>query len=293
MYNSLVKTPLFVKIKESRLAASLTQKELAHRLGCTEVMVSRYELGTVPVSIERLQQIANIVGKPISYYFDDEEKSFKPKNHRKEKVLKSAFVFDLDDTLVDGRKFCGETIARAITSQVPSANFDLICQIHDSIRGLAIEDLYHEILKQLQIKADVKKLLAYDRVIQSESVYKLQIFEGVVEMLEFLKSRGKKLYICTNRTRSLLDQVLAVNGIGHYFDEVVSCVDAGYKKPNPTCLHEIITKTGIPREQFIYFGDSEVDSQFAQNAGIEHIIFDQYMNNNNLFSKLVNMFLEK
>ncbi len=47
------------------------------------------------------------------------------------------------------------------------------------------------------------------------------------------------------------------------------------------------------RVLFVYFGDSEVDSQFAQNANIDHIIFDQYMNNKNLFKKLVNMFLEK
>jgi len=50
---------------------------------------------------------------------------------------------------------------------------------------------------------------------------------------------------------------------------------------------------GVSPGKFIYFGDSEIDSQFAQNAGIEHIIFDQYLNNNNLFTKLVNMFLER
>ena len=37
--------------------------------------------------------------------------------------LKKYFVFDLDDTLVDGRQFCGETIARVITHFEPSADF--------------------------------------------------------------------------------------------------------------------------------------------------------------------------
>lgn len=292
VYNSHVKKTINERIKESRIAASLTQKQLAEKLGCTEVMVSRYELGTVPVSIERLQQIATSVGRQISYFFEDEDSSPK-KVEKKKSSVKQAFVFDLDDTLVDGRRFCGETIARAITSQIPSADFELICQMHDSIKGLAIEDLYHTILKQLNIKADVKKLLAYDRVIQKESIYKLQIFDGVIEMLDFLKSSGKKLYICTNRTKELLDSVLKANNVTHYFDEVVSCADAGYKKPNPYCLLDIIRRSGIPADGFIYFGDSEVDSQFASNAGIEHIIFDQYMNNNNLFSKLVNMFLDR
>lgn len=287
----LVKTLLNEKIKQARLGANMTQKQLSDRLSCTEVMISRYEIGTVPVSIEKLQQIATIVGKKLSYFFDEETDS--NVKEKKRSTIKQAFVFDLDDTLVDGRRFCGETIARAITSQIPSANFDLICQMHDSIRGLAIDDLYITILKELNLKGNLKKMLDYDRVIQRESIYKLQLFDGVVDMLDFLKSKGKKLYLCTNRTMALLDQVLKANNISQYFDEVISCVDEGYKKPNPYCLLDIMRRTEIPIEQFIYFGDSEVDSQFAQNAGIEHIIFDQYMNNKNLFSKLVNMFLEK
>ncbi len=287
-----MKIPLGEKIKHARIAANLTQKDLAARLQCTEVMISRYELGAVVVSIEKLQKIATIVNKPMSYFFDLEDGSPGIKTQQKSEI-KKVFVFDLDDTLVDGRKFCGETIARAITAQVPSADFDLICQIHDAIRGMAIDDLYITILKDLNIKADLKKLLAYDKLIQQESIYKMKLFDGVVEMLDFLKTSGKQLYICTNRSKVLLDRVLEENKVAHFFDDVISCLDAGYKKPNPYCLTNLIQKTGIPSSQFIYFGDSEVDSQFAQNAGIEHIIFDQYMNNNNLFQKLVNMFLEK
>lgn len=279
------------KIKSARITAKLTQKELANRLQCTEVMISRYELGAVVVSIEKLQKIAEILGKSMSYFFDLNEA--KETKIAKKSEIKKVFVFDLDDTLVDGRKFCGETIARAITSQVPSADFEAICQLHDAIRGMAIEDLYVTILKDMNIKADIKKLLAYDRVIQQENIYKMKLFDGVIDMLDFLKSSGKKLYICTNRSSMLLGKVLEENKIAHFFDDVISCADAGYKKPNPYCLSNLIQNLGVPIEQFIYFGDSEIDSQFAQNAGIEHIIFDQYLNNNNLFTKLVNMFLER
>jgi phosphoglycolate phosphatase len=285
-----MKVPLGEKIKTARIEAKLTQKALAEKLHCTEVMVSRYELSAVPVSIEKLQKIASILSRPLSYFFDERTNEGR---QTKRSAVKKAFVFDLDDTLVDGRNFCGETIARSITSQVPSANFELIFQIHDSIKGMAIEDLYITILKELDIKADVKKLLAYDRVIQQENINKMKLFDGVIEMLDYLKTSGKKLYICTNRPKALLDKVLKANKIDFYFDEVISCADAGYKKPNPYCLLDIIRRSGIDPEHFIYFGDSEIDSQFAKSAGIEHIIFDQYLNDNNLFTKLVNMFLEQ
>ena len=276
------------KIKEFRTKSGITQKDLAKHLGCTEIMISRYELGVSQVSIQQLEKIANVLNTQVSVFFEGSiQNTSKPKHS-----FKNAFVFDLDDTLVDGRQFCGETIARVITNVDPSVNFDTVVQLHETIRGMTIEDLYLHILKKLNLKANVSELLKHDHRIQEENIDKMKLFDGVVDILEFLKSNHKKLYVCTNRSKDLMTKVFEANQILPYFDEVISCVDSGYKKPNPYCLIDLIKRSGIPSDQFIYFGDSEVDSQFAQNADIDHIIFDQYLNNKNLFKKLVNMFLE-
>ena len=280
------------KIKELRTKSGITQKDLAKYLGCTEIMVSRYELGVSQISIPQLLKVSKILHASISSFFEEIDSSTVSTTN-KSTSFKNAFVFDLDDTLVDARQFCGETIARVITNIDPSISFDLICQLHENIKGLTIEDLYKHILKEVELKADISELLKQDHIIQQKNVHRLQLFEGVVDILEFLKTNGKKIYICTNRTKTLMQEVLKYNNIYGYFDDVISCIDAGFKKPNPYCLNELIRKSGMNSSEFIYFGDSEVDSQFAQNANIDHIIFDQYLNNKNLFKKLVNMFLEK
>lgn len=279
------------KIKEQRTKANITQKDLAKHLGCTEIMISRYELGVSQISIPQLLKISKVLKLPVTLFFEDIDNSShstsKPTN------FKNAFVFDLDDTLVDSRQFCGETIARVITAIDPKISFDMICQLHDNMKGLTVDDLYKHIVKEIGLDADMVNLLKQDYIIQQNNIHRLQIFEGVVEMLEFLKSSGKRLYICTNRKKELMEQVIESNNIHGYFDEIVSCIDAGYRKPNPYCLLDLIKRSGVDVREFIYFGDSEVDSIFAQNAGIDHIVFDQYLNNKNLFKKLVNMFLEK
>ena len=280
------------KIKELRTKSGITQKDLAKQLGCTEIMVSRYELGVSQISIPQLLKVSKTLHCSISSFFEEIDNST-VSTTSKSTSFKNAFVFDLDDTLVDARQFCGETIARVITNIDPSISFDLICQLHENIKGLTIEDLYKHILKEVELKADISELLKLDHIIQQKNVHRLQLFEGVVDILEFLKTNGKKIYICTNRTKTLMQEVLKYNNIYGYFDDVISCIDAGFKKPNPYCLNELIRKSGMNSSEFIYFGDSEVDSQFAQNANIDHIIFDQYLNNKNLFKKLVNMFLEK
>lgn len=280
------------KIKELRTRANITQKELSKHLGCTEMMVSRYELGVSQISISQLMKISKVLKIPVKLFFEEVETST-VSTTTNDSHFKNAFVFDLDNTLLDGQRFCGETIARVITSVDPSINFELICDLHDSVAGKSIEDLYKYITKEVGLKADLKELLKQDEIIQSENIDKMLMFDGVVEILEFLKSNGKKLYICTNRIKGLLIKILKANNILGYFDEVISCVDAGFKKPNPYCLIDLINRTGINRDEFIYFGDSLIDSEFAQNAGIDHIIFDQYLNNKNLFKKLINMFLER
>ena len=251
-------------------------------------MVSRYELGVSQTSIQQLEKIARIIGVPVSTFFEGNTKNTTPSNY-----FKNAFVFDLDETLIDGRQFCGETVARVVTSINPSIDFDTVVKFHDSIRGNAMEDMYSQAIKTFNLKSNVFNLLKLDRRIQEDNIDKMKLFDGVVEILEFLKNNHKKLYICTNRTKGLMMTIFETNHILPYFDEVISCIDAGFKKPNPYCLVDLIQRSGIPAGEFIYFGDSEVDSQFAQNANIDHIIFDQYLNNKNLFKKLVNMFLEK
>jgi HAD superfamily hydrolase (TIGR01662 family) len=276
------------KIKEARLSKGLTQKQLAKELGCSEIMISRYELEVTSISVEKLSRVAKILTYPVSFFFTTSiNLTSGPR-----RGFKKAFVFDLDDTLIDGRQFCGETIARVITGVDPSIDFDYVCELHDSVKGMTIVDLYKYILKKVGLKADIKELLRQDNIIQRENIDKMLIFDGVIDILEFLKKNGKKLYICTNRTKDLMEKVLEENNITDYFDEVISCVDAGFKKPNPYCLVNLMEESHLNTEDFIYFGDSEVDSQFAQNAGIEHIIFDQYLNKKNLFKKLLNMFLE-
>ncbi|MFZ2153213.1 MAG: HAD-IA family hydrolase [Microgenomates group bacterium] len=279
------------KIKQLRLKSGITQKELAAHLDCTEIMISRYELGVSQISISQLVRVAKVLNLPVTSFFEDIENS--THNTSKPANFKNAFVFDLDDTLVDSRQFCGETMARVITAVDPKISFDMVCQLHDNLKGLTIDDLYKHIAREIGLNADMPELLKQDYLIQQQNIHRLQIFEGVVEMLEFLKSSGKKLYICTNRKKKLMEQVIEANNIHGYFDEIISCIDAGYKKPNPHCLLDLIHRSGIDPKEFIYFGDSEVDSIFAQNAGIDHIVFDQYLNNKNLFKKLVNMFLEK
>jgi len=58
------------RIQEARQELGLTQQELASRLGLTQAALSNYELGKRRLYFASLEQIAEILGKPLSYFLE-------------------------------------------------------------------------------------------------------------------------------------------------------------------------------------------------------------------------------
>jgi transcriptional regulator with XRE-family HTH domain len=59
------------RVRMARIEASMSQEKLAGGLGLTFQQVQKYEKGTNRIGSSRLQQISQIVGKPVSWFFDE------------------------------------------------------------------------------------------------------------------------------------------------------------------------------------------------------------------------------
>ncbi len=64
----MVDRSIGTKIQEARQELGLTQQELASRLGLTQAALSNYELGKRRLYLTNLEQIASVLGKPLSYF---------------------------------------------------------------------------------------------------------------------------------------------------------------------------------------------------------------------------------
>jgi transcriptional regulator with XRE-family HTH domain len=62
------------RIRARRIAAAITQQELAEKLGVSFQQVQKYEKGKNRVSVVRLGQIAKALDESISYFQSDDSK---------------------------------------------------------------------------------------------------------------------------------------------------------------------------------------------------------------------------
>ncbi len=61
------------KIKAARRYLGLTQMQLAEKVGVSFQQIQKYEKGVDRIFVERLQQIANALNVPVTYFFEIEE----------------------------------------------------------------------------------------------------------------------------------------------------------------------------------------------------------------------------
>lgn len=71
------------RIREARHAQGMAQTLLAKELGITFQQVQKYENGSNRVSAARLFDIANVLGMPITYFYEGAEPIAKAAQRRK------------------------------------------------------------------------------------------------------------------------------------------------------------------------------------------------------------------
>ena len=91
------------------------------------------------------------------------------------------------------------------------------------------------------------------------------------EFLQFLRP-GCYLALATNRTTTTR-AVLTYHGLANDFDLVVSAQDVSRPKPHPESFVLILEHFRLSPLEAIYIGDSQVDEQFAANAGVPFVAY--------------------
>lgn len=106
----------------------------------------------------------------------------------------------------------------------------------------------------------------YMEVFAEHCLYRMHAYEGIPELLSFVKERGMKAAVVSNKPHAqAVDTVEHVFGKG-FFDRIIGEREGIPKKPDPTGALTAARELGAKPEECLYFGDTNTDMETGKNA---------------------------
>ena len=178
----------------------------------------------------------------------------------------TTYLFDFDYTLADS--------SRGIT----------LCFRHvlerNGYAGVTDEAIRRTIGKTLEESfsiltgvTDPDRLAAFKAEYRREAdVYmtpNTRLFPETLRVLRTLKERGAKIGIISTKYRFRIHDTMDQHLPADFLDIVVGGEDVSRAKPDPEGLLYAIRQLGVKKKRVLYIGDSTVDAETAQAAGVD------------------------
>ena len=103
------------------------------------------------------------------------------------------------------------------------------------------------------------------------------LYDGAIEVLEYLKNNQYRLHIITNGFQEVQAFKIKNSKIDHFFDTVTDSDVAGVKKPHPFIFEKALSLANANVSNSLMIGDSwEADIEGALNVGFCAIYFNEH-----------------
>ncbi len=178
-----------------------------------------------------------------------------------------AILFDLDGTLLDTL----EDIGNGMNHVLEERNFPvhkLNAYRHFVGDGAAM--LVSRTLPEERRDDEIIQecLEAFKKYYAQNWKVKTVLYEGVAEMLDAVTMRGLKIAVLSNKPHEFTVQCVTELLSNWKFNIVLGLRNSVPRKPDPAGAKEVARSLGLPQSQFLYVGDTAVDMQTANAAGM-------------------------
>ena len=116
-----------------------------------------------------------------------------------------------------------------------------------------------------------KSLPIYMEEFAKYCLYQVKPYDGIMEMADFLKTRGVKLAVLSNKPHArTVETIESIFGKG-YFDGIAGEREGVPKKPDPTGVFVLAEELQVELSECLYFGDTNTDMRTGINAGVDTV----------------------
>jgi phosphoglycolate phosphatase len=177
-----------------------------------------------------------------------------------------AVLFDLDGTLVNSLIDIADSMNKVLQErQFPTHSYEVINDfIGSGLRNLVSKALPETHKDEATIESTFQAMIETYR---ENCINKTFAYDGIIELLDELKSRNIKMAILSNKADELTKKIGGTL-FPDYFEFVMGLKSEATKKPNPGAAIAISKDLGFSPEEVLYVGDSDIDMQTAKNANM-------------------------
>lgn len=177
-----------------------------------------------------------------------------------------AVFFDLDGTLVNSLYDLAASTNHVITKygfkerEVDEFKYFVGDGIAKMLERAIGADISGELFEQIK-----KEFLEYysDHYADETCAY-----SGIVGLLGFLRSKGVKLAVVTNKAQEMAEKVVNdIFGLVLKFDYILGMQEGIPPKPDPTGIFMAMDKLGVKPSECVFVGDTGMDVAAGVNAG--------------------------
>lgn len=173
--------------------------------------------------------------------------TFPPMNYQ-------AAIFDMDGLLLDTERVCMTIFKQACeTLDIPFLDDVYFSIIGKNAAGIeqTLRAGYDEYIDYTTLHGEWKK--HYDGVVLNQAI---PVKDGVVELLEWLKSKQVPLAVATSTRKEVARVKLNLSGLDGFFDNVTTGCEVTHGKPNPEIYLLAANRLKVSPHECLAFEDS-------------------------------------
>lgn len=175
-------------------------------------------------------------------------------------------VFDFDGVIIDSARDIANAVQHVLGlfNQPILSREEIISHV-----GHGAEYLIRRCFNGCSEDIIRQALPIYRKHYLENAVVETRLYDNVESTLKNIKTPelNKKTALVTNKPEDVARRILAVLGVGEYFDMVVGPESVTEMKPDPEGILKVLDSFEIPAQRAIMVGDSHVDIEAGKNAG--------------------------
>ena len=180
-------------------------------------------------------------------------------------------IFDLDGTLIDSRLDLVHSVNAALR-HIGRAGLpdDVIAgYVGDGAPILIQRALGSEAVDEALVRQGLQFFLSYYR---EHKLDHTTVYAGVKDALRIVQNARnglpRKMAVLTNKPVVPSRAIVEALGLGSFFSQVYGGNSFATKKPDPEGARRLLEENGVRPEEAAIVGDSHVDVETGQNAGL-------------------------